>query len=282
MPFLPLRQVVLPDATEHLYETWLQELARRLERPDCDRNELCRELLTDLYYPELRDRPMASLSSTSQLALAQMDPRNVTLESEYYADIDAARFAPVKPLLWLWEMFDKSPAGENVELGVRFRRVLAHHIFRRCGRNFKCFQFVKFSFGYNIEAGDDVVIHRYVLLNDRGGIVLGDRSSVADYGNVYSHTHDLGDQRVVSSPVTTLEEGTRLTYHATLLAGNRMERDSMLGAMAVATKDVPAGYVAVGIPAVPKIQKPTPEARAKLPATSDPLAGLQDDAAART
>ncbi|NIS37063.1 MAG: acetyltransferase, partial [Actinobacteria bacterium] len=71
------------------------------------------------------------------------------------------------------QMFDKSPLGQNVHLGVRFRRTLAPHIFKRCGKNFKAFHFVEFSFGYNLEVGDDVVVHRHVLLDDRGGIVLG-------------------------------------------------------------------------------------------------------------
>ena len=36
----------------------------------------------------------------TRLALAALDPRNVTLEPEYYSDCDDARFQPVKPLLW--------------------------------------------------------------------------------------------------------------------------------------------------------------------------------------
>src|SRR3712207_8080375 len=53
----------------------------------------------------------------------------------------------------------------------------------------KCFQFTEFSYGYNLEVGDDVVVHRHVLLDDRGGITLGDRVSISDYANIYSHTH---------------------------------------------------------------------------------------------
>jgi acetyltransferase-like isoleucine patch superfamily enzyme len=272
MAFLPLREVGISADADLLYADWLEGIAARLADPACDRNALCRDVLTELYYPELAGRDPATLSPGARIAFAQMDPRNVTLESEYYSDIDADRFASVKPLLWLWEMFDKSPAGENIELGIRFRRILARHVFRRCGTNFKCFQFVKFSFGYNMEVGDNVVIHRYVLLDDRGGIVLGDKSSVADYANVYSHTHDLGDQRVVSSPVTTLGNGVRVTYHATVLAGTRLEPDSMLGAMALATKDIPSGQVAVGIPAKPKFTKPPMAERPAFPKTTDPLA----------
>src|SRR5687768_18475403 len=130
------------------------------------------------------------LPAATRLALLALDPRNVTLEPEYYAECDDARFQKVKPLLWLWYSFDRTPlGGQNVELGVQLRRVLARHIFKSCGENFKAFQHVEFSFGYNMEVGDNVVVHRHVLLDDRGGIVMGNRVSVSDYGNIYSHTN---------------------------------------------------------------------------------------------
>ncbi|MBX6363133.1 MAG: acyltransferase [Gemmatimonadetes bacterium] len=272
MAFLPLRQVDMTEPARRLYDRWLGELAEELADEGTDRNELCRRVLTDLYYPQYRDADPAELPLATQVALLQMDPRNITLEPEYYADIDPERYYRVKPLLWLWEMFDKSPLGENVHLGVKFRRVLAQHIFRRCGRNFKAFHFVKFSYGYNMEVGDDVVVHRHVLLDDRGGIVLGNRVSIADYANIYSHTHALADGRDVDCPVTVLGDGVRVTYHATVLAGVHLAPDSMVGALAVATKDVDSGEVALGIPAVPKLRKPAPEARPKHPVTVDPLA----------
>jgi galactoside O-acetyltransferase len=278
MAFLPLRSVALPPATSQAYDRWLASIAEELENPACDRNALCRRVLTDVYYPQLADTDPASLPESSRVALLQMDPRNITLEPEYYAEIDLARYERVKPLLWLWEMFDKSPLGENVHLGVRFRRILARHVFRRCGRNFKCFHFVKVSFGYNIEVGDDVVVHRHVLLDDRGGIVLGNKVSVADYANIYSHTHELADQRDVHSPVTYLGDGVRVTYHATILAGVRLEADSMLGALAVATRDIGAGEVALGIPAQPKLHKPPVSERPTHPTTPDPLRDLRGSA----
>lgn len=272
MAFLPLRRVELPPATTEAYDYWLESIASELDNPNCDRNELCQRVLTSIYYPGMLEANRDKLSESVAIALLQMDPRNVTLEAEYYTEIDIERYTRVKPLLWLWEMFDKSPLGENVHLGVKFRRILAPHIFRSCGRNFKCFHFVKFSFGYNMDVGDDVVVHRHVLLDDRGGITLGNRVSVADFANVYSHTHDLADQRDVESPATYLGDGARVTYHATILAGTRLEADSMLGAMAVATRNIAPGEVAVGIPAQPKLRKPAVEDRPKHPATRDPLA----------
>lgn len=259
MPLYPLRSVsVAPEAADR-YHAWLEALDRELDRPDCDRNELCRRILTDIYFPELAarlERDPESLSSTARVVLDQMDPRNVTLEPEYYHELDPERYAPVKPLLWLWEMFDRSPLGENVELGVRFRRILARRIFRRCGRNFKAFTHVRVSYGYNLEVGDNVVIHRHVLLDDRGGIRIGNGASVSDFANVYSHSHDLVDARVVDTPMTILGEGVRITYHATILAGVHVTDDSMVGAMALATRDTEPSTVHVGIPARPVKRKP--------------------------
>jgi acetyltransferase-like isoleucine patch superfamily enzyme len=272
MAFLPLRKVTLPEDTARAYGAWLDGIATELADPDCDRNELCRRVLTDIYYPGLAGVDTSGLPAAGRIALMQLDPRNITLEPEYYQEIDTERYARVKPLLWLWEMFDKSVLGENVELGIRFRRILARHIFRRCGRNFKAFHFVKLSFGYNMEVGDDVVVHRHVLLDDRGGIRLGNGCSIADFANIYSHSHALHDGRDVDCPSVTIGDGVRITYHATVLAGVNMADDAMLGAMAVATRDIASGDVALGIPATPKLRKPAREERPAYPATTDPLA----------
>jgi acetyltransferase-like isoleucine patch superfamily enzyme len=254
MPHLPLRTVALSDATNRVYDGWLAELEGRLGEPDADWSRLTRDILHQLYYPGSGDyeERLADPKTppAARIALLSLDPRNITLEPEYYADVDQARFARVKPLLWLWYSFDRSPlGGQNVHLGVRFRRLLAAHLFGRCGRNFKCFQFTEFSYGYDLEVGDDVVVHRHVLLDDRGGITLGDRVSISDYANIYSHTHSIVEQKDVTNARTVLEDDVRITYHATVLAGVRVGRNAMVGAAAVATKDVRSYHVNVGIPA---------------------------------
>jgi acetyltransferase-like isoleucine patch superfamily enzyme len=254
MAFLPLKSVTLPPASERLYDAWLEQLEARLAAPDADWHRITRDILFEIWYPGLTDYdglvadPATPVATRA--ALLSLDPRNVTLEPEYYADVDAERYARVKPLHWLWQSFDRSPLGAgNVHLGVRFRRLLAQHLFARVGRNFKCFHFVEFSYGYNMEVGDDCVVHRHVLLDDRGGITLGDRVSISDYANIYSHTHSIVDQKDVTNARTVLEDDVRITYHATVLAGVRVGRNAMVGASAVATKNVRPYHVNVGIPA---------------------------------
>jgi acetyltransferase-like isoleucine patch superfamily enzyme len=261
MPHLPLRSVDPSDSALRLYDEWLAEIERALESGE-DRWELCRRTLTGIYYPGPDAARTDDMPLAERLSLAHMDARNVTLEPEYYSEIDAARFEERKPLIWMWQMFDRSPLGGNIHLGVRFRRLLAPHVFRRVGRNFKCFHFVEFSFGYNLEIGDDVVVHRNVLLDDRGGIVLGDGVSISDYANVYSHTHSIVDQTDVTNARTVIGDRVRITYHATVLAGTRVGNDAMVGALAVATRDVRPWHVNVGIPAKSVRVKPNapPEA----------------------
>jgi acetyltransferase-like isoleucine patch superfamily enzyme len=254
MVHLPLRGVRLPSATEKYFDGWLADLEGQLAAPGADWFRLTRDLLFEIYYPGAGDyegmMQDPATPEAARVALLSLDPWNITLEPEYYSDVDAVRFARVKPLLWLWYSFDRSPlGGQNVHLGVRFRRLLAPHIFARVGKNFKAFHHVEFSFGYNLEVGDDVVVHRHVLLDDRGGITLGNRVSISDYANIYSHTHSIVEQKDVTNARTVLEDDVRITYHATVLAGVRVGHNAMVGAMAVATKDVRPYHVNVGIPA---------------------------------
>ncbi len=254
MALLPLRTVRLPKAAEQFYDGWLADLEGELAAPGADWNRITRDLLFQIYYPGVSDYDELlqdpKTPDASKITLLSLDPWNITLEPEFYADVDQARFARVKPLLWLWYSFDRSPLGwQNVHLGVGFRRTLAPYIFARVGKNFKAFQFVEFSYGYNLAVGDDVVVHRNVLLDDRGGIVLGNRVSISDYANIYSHTHSIVDQKDVTNAPTVLEDDVRITYHATVLAGVHVGRNAMVGANAVATKDVRPYHVNVGIPA---------------------------------
>jgi acetyltransferase-like isoleucine patch superfamily enzyme len=258
MTFLPLRS--LPArANAALSAAWLERIGDRLANPGADlaadRSLLCREILTEILYPQYAANWETAVADVSlplgtRLALSELDPRNITLEPEFYSDCEDARFQPVKPLLWLWYSFDRTPlGGQNVQLGVDLRRLLAPRIFRSCGENFKAFQHVEFTFGYNMDVGDNVVIHRHVLLDDRGGIRIGNGASVSDYANIYSHTHSIVDQRDVTDALTRLDDGVRITYHATVLAGVHVAEQAMVGAMAVATKDVRPYHVYVGIPA---------------------------------
>ena len=109
--------------------------------------------------------------------------------------------------------------------------------------------FVEWSFGYNLTFGDNVVVHRHVLLDDRGGIEIGNNVSISDYANLYSHSHDIYDIHRVYTPKTIIRDNVRVTYHATILAGVTVGENAMVGTGSVVTRDVEPNQIVAGIPA---------------------------------
>ena len=230
------------------YDSFLTELERSLTDGRKDPNQVVQETLLQIYYG-VASAKTDSLPLAARSVIHTLDPRNVTTEPEYYTDIDAERYAARKPFIWLWQMFDRSPLGQNALLGHRVRRMLAPYIFARVGQNFKCWHFVEWSFGYNLSFGDNVVVHHHVLLDDRGGIEIGSNVSISDYVNIYSHTHDVYDIHKVFTPMTRIGDGVRLTYHSTVLAGTQIGENAMVGTGAIVTRDVPPNHIVIGIPA---------------------------------
>ncbi|AFZ67932.1 acyltransferase [Deinococcus peraridilitoris] len=243
MPWL--RALSIPHHAQSEFSSLLRDLDAQLRDPTTDRNVLVRDLLAQFLY----GRSYEALHADAPIAALNCDPRNVTLEAEYYEATDPEKFARVKPLLWLWKNFDLSPGGQSATFGIAFREVLARHVFRRVGRNFKCWQHVEFSVGYNMDVGDDVVVHRHVLLDDIGGIVLHDGVSISDYANVYSHSHSVLDMPDVTLRTTVLGRRARVTYHATVLAGSVISDDAMVATGALVRGPIPPHAIAMGVPA---------------------------------
>ena len=247
-----------PDA-EQSFLAWIDHLDKEFSNPDpAHRSVIVRDALHQIYLgrpyaPAEENEPYDNASVTTQLAARALahsfDPRNITLEPEYYGDIDAARYEPRKPLIWFWMMFDRSPLGLNHWLGYRMRYMIARHVLKRIGQNVKLFHGIEVSFGYNLTVEDNCVIHKYVLLDDRGELIIREGSSVSDYANVYSHAHDLNDPMIITNHKTVIGPRARITYHATVLSGVTVGEHGIVGSMGVASKDVPSYNVVAGVPA---------------------------------
>ena len=250
------RELAAQLPAENDFSAFLEALYTDLTDGRRDPNEVVSETLYQIYYGgiarrdlETNIRQLEDLPLAARAVVHSFDPRNVATEPEYYSEIDTVAYLNRKPFIWLWQMFDRSPLGQNALLGHRLRRMLAPLIFRHVGKNFKCWHNVEWSFGYNLSLGDNVVIHRHVLLDDRGGIEIGNDVSISDYANIYSHTHDIEDISRVYNRVTRIGDGARITYHATVLAGVQVGAHAVVGTSAVATADVEPCHIKVGVPA---------------------------------
>ena len=222
-----------PEA-EEIYRRWIQYLDDEFIRHGSPerRGEIVRDQLYQLYL----GRPHAgklNLTLTTELPAnvvnLSLDPQNVTMEQGHFAEVDRERFAQRKPLLWFWQMFDRSPIGLNHWLGLRFRCMLGRHIFEHLGSGVKIYHGVDLTYGYNLSIGNGVTIHQRALLNDRGGITIGDNAVIGSFSRIYSFSHDPHDYNKVRLQPTVIGAGAHIATHAIVLAGQNVAPGESVG-----------------------------------------------------
>jgi hypothetical protein len=175
MPFPPNREIKLPPEAEDKYGKWLGHLNDELTRHSSYdlRSEIVRDALFQIFLgrPHGGGRTTQPLNTELPLFVLSdnFDARNVTLYAEHFGEVDPELYYPRKPLLFFWQMFDASALAVNHWLGVRFRCMLARHIFKGVGKNVRFHRGVVVSFGYNLTVEDDVRILDRVRIDDRGG-----------------------------------------------------------------------------------------------------------------
>jgi len=257
MPRYEYRVLNPTPAAEKAFLAWIDRLDQEfMNRDPGHRNKVVRNALHELYLGRPYMAPNPGNPWAEQALIHSFDPRNATLEPETYGDVDVTKYNERKPLIWFWMMYDRSPLGLNHWLGHRVRAMLARHVLKHCGQNVKIFHGVEISFGYNLTIEDNCTIHKYVLLDDRGEIIIHEGSSISDYANVYSHAHDLNDGMIVNNQRTEIGPKARITYHATVLSGVKVGEHGMVGSMGVASKNVEPFHVVGGVPAKPVKVKP--------------------------
>jgi acetyltransferase-like isoleucine patch superfamily enzyme len=222
-----------PEA-EEVYRRWLQFLDDEFTR-HCSperRAEIVRDQLYQLYLGRPHGGKL-NLVLTSELPgnvlSMSLDPENVTLEAEHFADIDKERFARRKPLLWFWQMFDRSPIGINHWLGIRFRCMLGRHIFDHMGSGVKIYHGVDLTYGYNLSIGDGAIIRKGALLNDRGGIKIGKGAVIGSFARIFSQSYSLEDLDHVKLMPTIIGDGARIGTHEIVLAGTEIPAGAVIG-----------------------------------------------------
>ena len=191
MPSEPSRTLLPTPEAEVLFSRWLKHLNDEFARHQgyerrCD---IVRDELFQLFLDKPHGgRINAKLATDLPMNVVEitLDPRNVTLEAEYMEGIDRERYMDRKPLIYMWQMFDRSPLGLNLWLGFKFRCMMGRHIFKSMGSRVKVHHAVHFHFGYNIVIEDDVVVHRGATLDDRTELVLPAGSVVKPFATVHN------------------------------------------------------------------------------------------------
>jgi acetyltransferase-like isoleucine patch superfamily enzyme len=222
-----------PEA-EEVYRRWIAFLDEEFTRHQSPerRSEIVRDQLYQLYLGRPHGGKL-NLTLTSELPgnilSLSLDPENITLEAEHFSDVNAEKFAQRKPLLWFWQMFDRSPIGLNHWLGVRFRAMLGRHIFARIGAGVKIHHGVEVTFGYNLSVEEGVTIRQRAMLNDRGGITVGKGAVIGSYARIYSHAHAAQNFAEVTLIPTVIGPAARIASHAIVLAGQSIAAGELVG-----------------------------------------------------
>lgn len=224
-----------PEA-EEVYRRWIKFLDDEFTRHHAPqrRAEIVRDQLYQLYLGRPHGGKL-NLTLTSELPgnvlSLSLDPENITLEAQYFPEADRARLEERMPLLWFWQMFDRSPIGLNHWLGLRFRCMLGRHIFARMGTGVKIHSGVDLTYGYNLSVGDGVTIRQRALLNDRGGITIGNNAEIGSFARIFSHTRNPQNYDEVSLIPTVIGAGARIGSHAIVLAGQYVAPGEMVGSV---------------------------------------------------
>jgi acetyltransferase-like isoleucine patch superfamily enzyme len=223
-----------PEA-EELYRRWIQFLDEEFTRHKSPerRAEVVRDQLYQLYLGRPHGGKL-NLTLSSELPgnvmRLSLDSENITLEAQHFSDADCDALSERKPLLWFWQMFDRSPVGLNHWLGIRFRCMLARHLFAHVGKGVKIYHGVDLTYGYKLWIGDNVTIRQRALLNDRGGIRIGDGTVIGSFARVYSHAHNnREDFDDVTLQPTEIGAGARIASHSIVLGGSHIEPGAIVG-----------------------------------------------------
>lgn len=159
-------------------------------------------------------------------------------------------FSPQQRFLhFLWDVFDKLPLSLVVPFSIPFRRLLAAHLFKRCGVAFIAEENVRFNFGQFLEAGDNVFFNRGVFLDTKGCIELGNFVALAEDVRIFTHSHSESSHLERTYARVVIEDYAKVYAGATILPGVRVGTESIVAAGALVTRDVPPNGVVAGSPA---------------------------------
>ena len=106
--------------------------------------------------------------------------------------------------------------------------------------------------GLNIRVGRNVFINQACMLNDIGGIEIGDDVMLSPRVSLLTAGHplDRGRRRrqIVAAPIA-IERNVWLGAGATVLQGVTIGSDAVVAAGAIVTRDVPPRTLVAGVPA---------------------------------
>ena len=108
------------------------------------------------------------------------------------------------------------------------------------------------AYGLDLRVGQRVSINQCCTLYDMGGVDIGDRVMIGPNVNIITTGHALkpSERRAhIEAKPIVIESNVWIATGATIVGGVRVGENSVVGAGAVVTKDVPPNSLVAGVPA---------------------------------
>jgi acetyltransferase-like isoleucine patch superfamily enzyme len=152
---------------------------------------------------------------------------------------------------WLFGLFRWSDSM----FGFGIRYLCIHRLAKSCGDKVVIGPGNFIYFPERLELGTNVYINPFCHIQAAGGIKIGDGALIAHQCTLMSgdHRFDIPGKMIfecetLNSPIT-LEDDVWLGAAVRVMRGVTIGTGSIVGAGAIVTKDIPAGQIAVGMPA---------------------------------
>ncbi len=101
----------------------------------------------------------------------------------------------------------------------------------------------------DIRIGKNVVIMNGFRCMSMGGVTIGDNVNISFGCTIVTNDHDLREKNILLCRPVTIKNNVWIGANVTILPGVTIGENSVVGAGAIVTKDVPDNSVAVGNPA---------------------------------
>ncbi len=160
---------------------------------------------------------------------------------------------PVTPeqryLHFLWDAFDKLPLCLFTPFSIPFRRLIAEHLFKKCGTGFIAEENVTFNFGRYLEVGDFVFFNRGVFLDTKGGITIGNYVALTEDVRIFTHSHSESSHIIREYRGVVIQDYAKVYTGATILPGVTIGEQAIVASHSLVTQDVPPNTLVAGMPA---------------------------------
>ncbi|MHB1657661.1 MAG: sugar O-acetyltransferase [Burkholderiales bacterium] len=135
---------------------------------------------------------------------------------------------------------------------AKVRAIFSELTGREVDETFKLIPPFYTSGGLEIRVGRKVIINQHCTIYDMGGVDIADLVMIGPNVNIIASSHPMEPSKrrayVEGKPIV-IEKNVWIATGATILGGVTVGENSVVGAGAVVTKDVPPNSFAAGVPA---------------------------------